>query len=320
MKAAILHKPGTIPQYQDFPSPTAGGGHVLLRMRASSIKQLDLSKAAGTHYTGYAELPTAVGVDGVGTLPSGKRVYAMGITGMMAEEATICDNGWTLVPEGLSDALAAALPNALIGSDAALLHRARLQPGATVLVNGATGATGMVAVQVAKLRGAARVIATGRNAAMLKRLKNLGADETISLAQDDAAIVAQLQELYALSPIDIVLDYLWGTPISLMLEALSKVGIQRSVKVIAIGQMAGATIALHSGILRSKKIELLGSGIGALSMEEFGRYLKMDMPHMLDAAAAGKLKMDIEAVPLSDVANAWAEAAKSTKRIVLTMA
>lgn len=319
MKAAILHKTGTVPQYQDFPSPVAGGGHVVVRMKAASIKQLDLSKAAGTHYTGYAELPAAVGVDGVGMLPGGERVYAMGITGMMAEEAVIRSNGWTAVPEGLSDALAAALPNALIGSDAALLRRAHMAAGATVLVAGATGTTGMVAVQVAKLRGAARVIAVGRNAEMLERLKTLGADETISLVQDDAAIIAQLQEVYALSPIDTVLDYLWGHPLSLILEALSKVGIQRTVKVITIGQMAGATIALHSGILRSKKIELLGSGIGALSMEEFGHYLKADMPHMLYAAAEGKLEMDIEVLPLSDVAKAWENAAKATKRIVLMM-
>ncbi len=320
MKAAILHTPGTIPQCEDFPSPTVGSGHTLIHMRAASIKQLDLSKAAGTHYTNYTKLPTAVGFDGVGDLPGGGRVYALGITGMMAEEALIRNSGGTPIPEELSDALAAALPNALIGSDAALLHRAHMQSGATVLVNGATGATGMIAVQVAKLRGAKKVIATGRNAAMLERLKSLGADETISLEQDDATVVAQIQEVYATTPIDIVLDYLWGMPLSLILEGLSKVGIQQTVKVIAIGQMAGATIPLSSGILRSKKIELLGSGIGALSMEEFGSYLKADMPQMLEAAAAGKLEMDIEEVPLHDVSQAWDRAGKSSKRIVVMMA
>ena len=319
MKAAVLHQLGSAPVFGDFASPTMQEGTALFRVKATSIKQLDLAKAAGTHYTTYPALPVVVGFDGVGTLANGERVYAMGITGMMAEEVLVRQGSGIPIPAGLSDALAAALPNALIGSDAALLHRAQMQPGATVLVVGATGATGMVAVQVAKLRGAGRVIAMGRNAAMLERLKGLGADETISLAQDDASVIAQLQQVYQSAPIDVVLDYLWGNPVALILEALSKMTIQRSLKVVTIGQMAGATIPLSSGVLRSKKIELLGSGIGSLSMEEFGRYLKQDMPKMLDAAAAGKLQMDLEVLPLEQVAEAWATAAKTSKRIVLAV-
>lgn len=320
MKAAVLHQLGTIPTYDDFPQPIAENEQqVLIAVRAASIKQLDLLKASGRHYTQYASLPTVVGVDGVGVLDNGQRVYAMGVTGMIAQQALVMKNRWVKLPEGIDNALAAALPNALIGSDAALRYRAKIKPGHTVLVNGATGATGMIAVQAAKFHGASTVIATGRNQATLQHLKTLGADETISLEQPDEAIINQIEAIYERTQIDIVLDYLWGHPIELILQALKTVKTHQHTKIVTVGEMAGASISLESGILRSKDIEFIGSGIGSLSLPMIGEYMQQHLPTMFQAAAEGKLRMAIEEVNLADVTNAWAKAARSGKRIVVKL-
>ena len=320
MKAAVLQQYGAIPQYADVRQPEPENDQqVRISMRAAAIKQLDLAKAAGTHYIGYATLPAVVGVDGVGMLADGRRVYAMGLTGMIAQQALVAHNRWTPIPDGLDDALAAALPNALLGSDAALRHRAKLVKGETVLVNGASGSTGTTAVQVAKYHGAATVIATGRNPETLEKLKQLGADETVLLAQDDQAVIDQLKAVYARTPIDLVVDYLWGHPMELILSAIKTTTNHQRTRIVAIGEMADTTINLESGLLRSRDIEFIGSGIGSLSMQTLVEYMQHTMPEMLQLAAAGKLFIETETMPLSDVAQAWQQAARSSKRMVITI-
>lgn len=320
MKAAVLHQLGATPTYDDFSAPVASNDQeVVISVKAASIKQLDLLKASGMHYTQYASLPTVVGVDGVGVLDTGQRVYAMGITGMMAQQALVTKNRWVMLPDGLDEAVAAALPNALLGSDAALRHRAQVKEGDTVLISGATGTTGMMAVQVAKHHGASTVIATGRNPDTLQKLREMGADEVVSLQQPDEAIIEQLTTLYERAPIDIVLDYLWGHPIELILSALKAVKNPRFTRIVTVGEMAGKSILLESGLLRSRDIEFIGSGIGSLSPQAIAGYMQHDMPIMLQLAATGKLAIDIETVPLSAVEQAWSSAAKSGRRIVVTI-
>ena len=320
MKAAVLEQVGTLPTYTDFAQPTPENDQqVRISVRAASIKQLDLSKAAGRHYTQYDTLPTVVGVDGVGVLDDGRRVYAMGITGMMAEQALIARNRWTLLPDNLDDALAAALPNALVGADTALRHRAHIKKGDTVLVNGATGSTGMMAVQLAKYHGAATVIATGRNQAALEKLTELGADEVVSLANPDEAVVEQLKAIYGRTPFNLVVDYLWGHPMELILSALKTITNHQHTRIVAVGEMAGATIKMESGVLRSRDIEFIGSGFGSLSPQIIGGYLQQSMPEMLQLAADGKLSLDIETLPLSNVSQAWQQATNASKRLVLTI-
>ena len=122
MKAAILSKYGKLPVYQDFPDPVVHkADETLIYPTASAIKQLDISKAAGTHYTKFDKLPSVVGTDGVGITDAGDRIYTMGITGMMAEKAIIKKKGGIIIPKGLDDGVAAAIPNTLVGSDLALM-------------------------------------------------------------------------------------------------------------------------------------------------------------------------------------------------------
>ena len=111
------------------------------------------------------------------------------------------------LPAGIDDVTAAALPNAVAGSAMALRFRAGMKPGETVLINGATGFTGKIAVQIAKHYGAKRIIVTGRNEETLQSLLVLGATEILSLNQDDEQYITQLKEIQSRTPNNIIIDY-----------------------------------------------------------------------------------------------------------------
>jgi NADPH:quinone reductase-like Zn-dependent oxidoreductase len=317
MKAAILHQLGTSPVYGDFPDPVPTEEQVLIHVKAASVKQLDKLKASGNHYTVYPQLPVPVGVDGAGTLEDGTRVYAMGISGMLAEKALIGRDNWVRIPDELDFETAAILPNALIGSDAALVYRARIEEGQVVLINGATGVSGKIAVQVARYRGASRVIVTGRNPEILEELvTSFGADEVISLQQDDDAIINHIKTIHGQTPIDVVLDYLWGNPTELLLRALKDLP-PRKIKIVTIGEMAGPTIDLPSGILRSTMIELIGSGIGSISREELAEYMSGSLPTLFRLAAEGRLRTAFETGDLKDIESLWEKASAPGTRMVI---
>jgi NADPH:quinone reductase-like Zn-dependent oxidoreductase len=319
MKAAVLHQLGSNPKFEDFEAPIPNNeNEVIINVKAFSLKNVDRGKAAGLHYTSYPSLPTVVGIDGAGVLEDGTKIYAWGKTGMLAEQALIEKGKWTVIPDGIDFETAAALPNALVGSDTALLYRAGFQPGQTVLINGATGFTGKVAVQMAKLRGAAKVIVTGRNQAVLEELRTLGADEIISLSQDDNAIIKQIQESHTKTPIDIVLDYIWGHPVELILNAFKSLP-PRKLKIVTIGNMAGANISLPSAILRSTQIEFLGSGIGSIPFSDIHKYMDEELPKVFDMAAQGKIKINLEITQLKDVETVWSQTEKPGSRIVITI-
>lgn len=320
MKAAILQQFGKAPQYGDFPDPVPGNEQqIVMTVKAASIKQLDKAKASGNHYTSNASLPAVVGFDGAGVLDDGRRVYAMGLTGMLAEKALIDKDKWVPLPDNIDFKLAAALPNMLLGSDMALLYRGGIKRGDVILINGATGVTGMVATQVARLHGASKVIVTGRNPDSLRQLKELGADETISLKQDDELFVSQLTAIQNATPIDIVLDYIWGHPIELILSALGGASVVHPVKIVSVGEMAGATIALSGSSLRSHPIEILGSGFGSMTPEQVQIYMKDVLPSIFNMASEGKIKIDIESASLKDVEEAWTKKYPSGVRVVVEM-
>lgn len=320
MKAAILQQFGKAPQYGDFPDPVPGNEQqIVMTVKAASIKQLDKAKASGNHYTSNASLPAVVGFDGAGVLDDGTRVYAMGLTGMLAEKALIDKDKWVPLPDNIDFKLAAALPNMLLGSDMALLYRGGIKRGDVILINGATGVTGMVATQVARLHGASKVIVTGRNPDSLRQLKELGADETISLKQDDELFVSQLTAIQNATPIDIVLDYIWGHPIELILSALGGASVVHPVKIVSVGEMAGATIALSGSSLRSHPIEILGSGFGSMTQEQVQIYMKDVLPSIFNMASEGQIKIDIESASLKDVEEAWTKKYPSGVRVVVEM-
>ncbi len=321
MKAAVLHQLGQAPKYEDFADPVPkNDNQILITVKAAAVKNLDKGRASGAHYASYANLPVVVGIDGVGVLADGTRVYAPGITGMIAEKALIDKNNFVKLPDNIDDITAAALPNAVLGAALALRFRAGLKAGERVLINGATGVTGMLAVQIARHYGAEKVIATGRNAEALKLLPALGADVVISLKQDDETILQQIKELHGAGPIDVIIDYTWGHPAELILAALKGGSVHNStprVRYVTVGAMAGDKIALSSAVLRSSAIEILGSGLGSLPQEALHKLSTEVLPEMAGLVARGKLKIETVTAPLSEVEEAWQRDIPAGKRLVI---
>lgn len=315
MKAAVLYRAGELPQYVDFPAPIPQNeNEIEVAVRAVAIKHLDKSIAAGNHYSSDTtrEGGRVIGGDGICILPDGKRVYAIGASGMLAEKATVEKNMIVPVPDTLDDVTAAALPNAVIGAAMALRFKGKMQPGDTVLINGATGFTGRVAVQIAKYYGAKKVVATGRNLSSLQELLTLGADEIIPLIDD---FHTQLK-----GPFDVVIDYLWGRTAEKILSTLKGKGrFTHSTRYISVGSMAGDTITLSAAILRSADLQLSGSGLGAWPKEQVELLFTEILPEMFRLAASGKLIVSTTAVKLADISTLWDKDVCNGERLVVTI-
>jgi len=305
VKAALVTAFDTPPAYADFAEPTPADGEQLVTVTAAALHQIVRSLAKGTHYGSTGELPFVPGVDGVGRLADGTRVYFGAMRppfGSMAER-TLTRSMMTLpLPDTIDDVTAAGIANPAMSSWAAL-HRAQFVAGESVLILGATGASGLMAVQIAKRRGAKRIIAAGRNLGALREALRLGADATIELGQADEAVIAAMRAELA-TGVNIVLDYLYGKPAELFLQAISKKGLGMSsprVRYVQIGNLAGANITLPAAVLRSTGIELLGSGFGSASLEEIFAALRA----FFAEAATKPFTFHTRAVPLSQVGTAW---------------
>lgn len=302
MKAAIVERIGEAPVFGDFQDPVSGPDEVVVRVGAAALSPLARARASGRHYSATGPLPFVVGVDGVGRLEDGRRVYFLlprAPFGAMAEHAVVANGQWLPVPDGLDDATAAVIANPGMSSWAALTDRAGLGRGETVLINGATGASGVLAVRIARHLGAARVIATGRNRAVLE---SLGADATIPLS-DGAAFEAALKPQIK-AGVDVVLDYLWGPSARAILGAVAAhaPGGQRT-RFVQIGNNGGAEIALPAAILRSSAIELKGSGLGSVSPPR----LLAAIGGVFEAAPKAGLRLDHRALPLTEVSATWGD-------------
>jgi NADPH:quinone reductase-like Zn-dependent oxidoreductase len=309
MKAAVIYQKGELPQYVDFPEPIPQNeDEVLVSVKAVAIKHFDKGRATGKHYSSDAPQKEGriIGGDGVCILSDGTRVYALGVSGMMAEKATIEKDRIVKLPNGISDATAAALANAVMGSAMGLRFKADIKPGEVVLINGATSFTGQVAVQIAKYYGAKKVIVTGRNEQSLQHLLTLGADEIISVKQNDEQFLAQLKDTHAKCPIDIIIDYLWGHTAEMILASLmGKGSFTNKVRFVSVGSMTGDLIQLSAANLRSVDLQLTGSGLGSWTKEQVHKLLSEILPEMFQLAADGKLKVDTVEVKLADIGLLW---------------
>ena len=188
--------------------------------------------------------------------------------------------------------------------------------GETVLVLGATGAAGKLAVQMAKNFGAGKVIALGRNAQVLSQLPQLGADVTISLNQPEQELIEAISRAASNSGIDVIIDYLWGHPTEMVIAALARQGATRSdprVRLIVTGQTAGPTLSLPTSVLSSLGLEISGSGIGTISPER----IRKAMPQLIAKVASSNLHIDTEAVPLTEIEAAWQRQTSDNRRLVV---
>lgn len=321
MKAAVVYKKGELPKYAEFQAPIAvNENEVLISVKAVAITNLDKGIASGEHYSSENEINNGfvIGSDAIGLLENGTRVYARGISGTIAEKALVEKNRMVALPDGIDDATAAAMPNAVAGSAMALRFRAGIKQGETVLINGATGFTGQMAIQIAKHYGAKKIIVTGRNEKTLQSLLELGADEIVSLKQNDESFVSQLKEIHQNTPIDIVLDYLWGHSAELILSVLKGNGnFTPKTRYVSVGSMSGDTIQLSAQILRSVDLQLSGSGLGSWTRDEVKLLLSEILPEMFLLASQNKLKVNIEKVDLVDIEKMWNAEVPDGKRLVV---
>jgi len=323
MKAAVLYQHDPLPQYVDQPEPTAlHKDEILVTVKAVAIKHFDKSRASGKHYSGSAPSTEGrvIGGDGVVMLKNGTRVYGMGVSGMLAEKAVIHADRIVKIPATLDDATAAALPNAVIGAAMALRCKADIQRGDTVLINGATGFTGRLAVQIAKHYGAGKVIVTGRDQQSLHELVQLGADEVIPITADEPSFKTQLTAIHAQTPIDVIIDYLWGNTAAWILSCLTGNGsFTNSIRYVSVGSVTGDMVPLSAATLRSTNIQVTGSGLGAWTRQQVGQFFSSMMPAMFELAAQGKLRVETVNVKLENIASLWNLEVPGGKRLVVTI-
>jgi NADPH:quinone reductase-like Zn-dependent oxidoreductase len=307
MNAAVVGSFAKPPRYGSFADPVAEAGEVLLQVEAAGLHPIVKALASGTHYGSTGALPFVPGVDGVGCLEDGTRVY-FGVSrppyGTFAERAVTNSALMVRLPDGLDSVTAAGIANPGMSSWVALQVRAQFRSGESVLIVGATGAAGQLAVQIAKRLVARRVIAAGRNAEALAAARELGADAVISLELPRENLVAAFRREIVEHGVDVVLDYLWGAPAEAVLAAIAQKGLSHAaprIRFVQIGQSAGATITLAGATLRSSGVELLGSGFGSASMQEIFAALA----EFFRQAAKTPFATKVEAVPLSDVESLW---------------
>ena len=316
MQAAVVDSLGQPPAYKTFPDPVLSEGETLVKVRACGLHPIVKAIAGGQHYIGTAEVPFVPGVDAVGTLEDGCRVYFGFVRkpwGTMAELAAAPLKMCIPIPDGLDLNVAAAIANPGMSAWLSLKERGGLSRGETVLVMGATGVAGQLAIQVARQLGAKRVVAVGRN---VEALSNADVDVIISLGESEDSICEALTAEVR-SGIDVIIDYLWGRPAELLLESVAK-GFSASsthrTRWVEVGESAGRTVTLPGAVLRSVDLTLLGSGFGAASLDR----VLAAIPELFAMAAAGTLSIAVEAVPLTEVQSAWGRTEKG-RRIVFTV-
>lgn len=320
MNAAVLHRFGELPHYEHFPEPVASDGEVIVHVCAAAVKPIDKQLASGAHYgSSFQNLPFVCGIDGAGRLEDGSRVLFVRPRppyGAMGERTVVARSLCFPIPDDVDDCTAAAVFNPGLSAWASLAWRAKLAAGETVLILGATGVTGKLAIQMAKLLGAGRVIAAGRNEQVLRTLHELGADAIIRLDDPKQDLTGVFAREAGERGFDVVIDYVWGAPAEAFLAAITRrdlmPGLSR-VRFVQAGESAGPAISLRASTLRSSRLEILGSGSGSAPPADMWVDARQQL---MSQVAAGKLRIDTQQVPLRQIADAW-ERDQGGRRVVV---
>jgi NADPH2:quinone reductase len=320
MRAAVISEYKSPPALADRDEPQPSDGKAVLELRAAGLNPADLAVASGTFPFGSPPLPYVPGIEGVGIVvrsarfAPGTRVFAsgrglgIGADGSFSERFAAADEALVEVQKGVDDVVAAALGVVGLAAWMPLAWLTLVRPGETVLVLGATGSVGSVAVQAARILGAGRIVAAGRDAARLERARELGADAVVEI--DGEGLAERLRDACAGTPPTVVFDALWGPPLEAALAAAAP-----GARIVHLGQSAGPTATLASGIVRGKQLQILGYSNFAVPQDAIADGYR----DLLGHAAAGRIRVDAEAVPLESVAEAWARQAQGpgTKLVIV---
>ena len=293
MRAAILREYGTVPELADHPEPT---GPDVVEVLAAGMNPVDIRIATGTFPLERYDPPYVAGKEAVGRRRDGTLTYfeyAVKPFGAFAEKTQLAPGDGYPLPQGLDPALAVCLGVSGLAAWLGLEWRGRLQRGETVLVLGASGVVGQIAVQAAKLLGAGRVVAAARSPEGLQRASALGADATVKLADDQAAA---LKEAAGGAGYDVVLDPLWGPPAVAAIAAMAPFG-----RLVGLGQSAGPEATIPSALVRSTPVDILGYTNYTAGEERKAAAFATMAGH----AAAGRIQVEIDRYGLDDVPQVW---------------
>ncbi|KPC90934.1 zinc-binding dehydrogenase [Streptomyces albus] len=316
INAALVESFDEPPHFRSIPAPEAAPGQEVVDVLAVGVHPATRGIAAGKHYTSPKELPAPAGADAVVRRADGSLAYVMVLgAGSLAERIVIDPATAIPLPDGADPALLAATMNPALSSWCALRTRADFRAGQSVLVHGATGNAGSMAVKVAKHLGAERVIAAGRNRTRLDGLTSEGADEIVQLTPDQDATAAALAG--AAAEVDVVLDYVWGPPTELAMRAVLEARTQhtRPLDWVQVGGMGGDSITLSGHALRSNAFRILGSGFGQVDMQVIQR----ELTELAAAVAAGGMAVRPHPFPLDQVEAAWAHKDAPGERTVILL-
>jgi NADPH:quinone reductase-like Zn-dependent oxidoreductase len=310
VRAAVLSEYG-VPHLGEFDEPRPGVGQAVVDVAAAGLNPVDVVTATGQFYEGAPRLPSVPGKEGVGLL-DGRRVY-FGSTvspfGSMAERALIEPENAFDLPGDLDDGVGVALGIAGLAGWLPLSWRAKLEPGEHVLILGASGAVGQISLQAARLLGAGRVVAGCRSPEGISRARELGADEVVSLDQDLDSLEAAIREATG-DCLDVVVDPLWGEPAVASMKAASD-----WARVVQLGQSAGAEATLASSTVRGKSLTIMGHTNFGVPREIRAEAYATMAAH----AAAGKLRIEVEKIPLEEVEQAFERQKESPNRKLVLM-
>lgn len=303
MRGAQIRELGTPPE------PVEIEGDGAIEILAVALNPLDLAVGAGRFYGGHPPLPYVPGCEAVGRR-DGERVYLFGEgrgtlrDGFLVERTDFAELA-APVPHGLDDAAAVAVGVAGIAGWLPVARRAPVQEGDCVLVLGATGTVGSVALQAARLLGAGSVVAAGRDKARLDRARELGADATVSLEDEDLA--ERFREACGGDGPTLIVDPLWGEPVRAAAAAAAP-----GARIVHIGQSAGPEATLDSAVVRGKQLSILGHSNFALSPDE----RRQAYAEVAEHVTAGRITIDVETFSLEEVADAWAAQGSGAKAVV----
>ena len=301
MRAAVVHELGATPVVEERDEPVRGETQALVATAAAGLNPVDLAIAAGVFYGGHPPLPFTAGREGVGRVLEGS-AFAPGAlvatlktaSGSLAERFVADESELWEIPGDANPVAAAALGIAGIAGWLAVAERGRLQAGDRVLVLGATGTVGSVAVQAARLLGASRVVAGGRDAGRLERARRLGADAVVALDGGDTG--EAIRAAFPDGGPDLVVDPLWGPP-ALAAISVAPVGM----RLVNLGQSAGASVDLASAAVRGRLLEIIGHTVFEAPHDDLAGAHRAMLTHV----AAGELDVDIETYPLERTPEAW---------------
>jgi NADPH:quinone reductase-like Zn-dependent oxidoreductase len=310
VRAALIRELGALPDVGEAPEPEPGQREVVVEVVAAALNPIDVNVGAGRYHGGHPPFPYVPGAEGVGRVTGSNRlVWGYGSLGLkrdgaFAERVAVPEDELVEVPEGADPALAAALGIAGLAGWLPVAWRAPPAGGETVLVLGATGTVGLVAVQAAKALGAGRVVAAGRSEQGLERARSLGADAVVRLGEP-SPLADALREACGGEGANVIVDPLWGEPIAAALAAAAP-----RARIVHLGQSAGPEATLSSAHVRGKQLDLLGHTVFLVPRDE----LAPEYRRLVEEAIAGRIQLDVERVPLAQVADAWKRQAEGTDR------